>query len=201
MSSKKGAKEKAKKKEVAPHSEAGVGGAAQPVDGAMEASPVWERGTEVQLFGLAGRPELNETAGVVVQFDEARGRYAVIVELLDSKPILIEPTNLRPWPPAGSAGVSAAVEPAALPPLALSVSIEGSLAPHKDTKKKDPAPENKECANCLAPDGQHGVALKACIRCKAAFYCGRACQTAHWRKGHKQFCVTPGERVPSLTPE
>ena len=155
----------------------------------------------VQLFGVAGRPELNETAGVVVQFDEPRGRYAVIVELLDSKPILIKPTNLRPWPQTESAGVSAAVEPAALPPLALSVSIEGSLAPHKDTKKKDPAPENKECANCLAPDGQHGVALKACIRCKAAFYCGRACQTAHWRAGHKQFCVTPGERVPSLPPE
>ena len=127
MSPKKKAKEKAKKKEVAPHSEAGVGGAAQPVDGAVEASPAWERGTVVQRFGLAGRPELNETARVVVQFDEPRGRYAVIVELLDSKPILIKPSNLRPWPPAESAGVSAAVEPAALPPLTLNVSGEGSL--------------------------------------------------------------------------
>jgi len=92
MSSKK----KAKKKKVAPHSKAGVGGAAQPADEAVEASPAWERGTVVQLFGLVGRPDLNETAGVVVQFDEARGRYAVNVELLDSKPILIKPTNLRP---------------------------------------------------------------------------------------------------------
>jgi len=95
MSSKK----KSKKKEVAPHSEAGVGGAAQPADGAMEASPAWERGTVVQLFGLVGRPELNEAAGMVAHFDEARGRYAVTVELLDRKPILIKPTNLRPWPP------------------------------------------------------------------------------------------------------
>ena len=149
----------------------------------------------MQLYGLVGRPELNETAGVVVQFDEARGQYAVTVELLDSKPILIKPTNLRPWPQTESAGVSAAVEATSLPPLTLNVSGEGSLAPRKDTKKKDPAPETKECAYCL------GVALKECIRCKAAFYCGRACQTAHWREGHKQFCVTPGERVPSLTPE
>ena len=188
MSSKK----KAKKKKVAPHSKAGVGGAAQPADEAVEASPAWERGTVVQLFGLMGRPDLNETAGVVVQFDEARGRYAVNVELLDSKPILIKPTNLSPWPPTESAGVSAAVEPASLPPLPLNVLGEGSLAPRKNAKKKDPAPETKECTHCLAPDGQHGVALTACIHCKAAFYCERTCQTAHWRAGHKQFCVTPG---------
>ena len=56
----------------------------------MEASPAWERGTVVKLFSLAGRPELNETAGVVAQFDEARGRYAVTVEVLDSKPIPIK---------------------------------------------------------------------------------------------------------------
>jgi len=155
----------------------------------------------VQLFGLVGRPELNEAAGVVVEFDEARGRYAVTVELLDSKPILIKPTNLRLWPPTESAGASAAVEPASLPPLTLNASGEGGLAPRIDTKKKDPAPETKECAHCLAPDGQHGVALKACIRYKAAFYCGRVCQASHWQAGHKQFCVAPGERVPSLPPE
>ena len=123
------------------------------------------------------------------------------VELLDSKAILIKPTNLRPWPPTESADVSVAVETTFLAPLTLIVSGEGSLVPRKDTKKKDPAPETKECAHCPAPDGQHGVAVKACIRCKAAFYCGRACQTAHWRAGHKEFCVTPGECVPSLPPE
>jgi len=67
------------------------------------------------------------------------------------------------------------------------------------TSKKDKdasAPEAKECANCLAPEGRHGVTLKACIRCKASHYCGRACQTAHWKAGHKKFCVTPEERVP-----
>jgi len=81
-------KEKAKKKEVAPHSEAGVGGAVQPAEEAVEASPAWERGTVVQLIGLVGRPELNETAGVVLQFDEACGRYAVTVE---SKCTLVTP--------------------------------------------------------------------------------------------------------------
>ena len=58
------------------------------------------------------------------------------------------------------------------------------------------APEAKVCANCLAPEGQRGVTLKACTRCKLTDYCGRACQTAHWKAFHKQFCVTPEERAP-----
>ena len=57
-------------------------------------------------------------------------------------------------------------------------------------------PEANVCAHCLAPEGQHGVVLRTCTRCKVTFYCGRACQTAHWRAGHKQFCVTPEERTP-----
>ena len=56
------------------------------------------------------------------------------------------------------------------------------------------APEAKKCANCLASDGENGVTLKACTRCKITDYCGRACQTAHWKAGHKQHCVTPEER-------
>ena len=66
------------------------------------------------------------------------------------------------------------------------------------TTKKDKgasAPETKVCANCLAPEGENGVVLKACNRCKATHYCGRACQTAHWKAGHKQFCLTIEERA------
>ena len=29
------------------------------------------------------------------------------------------------------------------------------------------APEANVCAHCLAPEGSHGVVLKACTRCKA----------------------------------
>ena len=70
-------------------------------------------------------------------------------------------------------------------------------SPKKD--KGSSAPEAKECANCLAPEGRHGVTLKECTQCKATHYCGWACQTAHWKGGHKQFCVTPEERAPHLT--
>ena len=30
--------------------------------------------------------------------------------------------------------------------------------------------------------------------------CGRACQASHWKAGHKQFCVAPGERKPQASP-
>jgi len=69
------------------------------------------------------------------------------------------------------------------------------------SKKDCAAPDARECAHCLAQHGQHGVSLKACTRCQLAEYCGRACQTAHWKAGHKQHCVTPEERVPQISQE
>ncbi len=43
------------------------------------------------------------------------------------------------------------------------------------------------CAN-LAGDSEAGLPLQACARCGGAWYCGRACQVAHWRAGHKAEC-------------
>jgi hypothetical protein len=54
-----------------------------------------------------------------------------------------------------------------------------------------PMTDAKKCANCLAPDGQNCIALKACARCKTTHYCGRPCQNKHWKAGHKELCVTP----------
>jgi hypothetical protein len=48
------------------------------------------------------------------------------------------------------------------------------------------APETSECGNCAAPEGKNGVTLKPCPKCKLTSYCGRACQAAHWKAGHKQ---------------
>ena len=43
------------------------------------------------------------------------------------------------------------------------------------------------CAHCRAilPDGKPSH----CAECKAAYYCGRDCQVAHWQAGHKKDCV------------
>ena len=42
---------------------------------------------------------------------------------------------------------------------------------------------DKRCARCGA-DGK----LVRCGRCRAAFYCGRACQRAHWEPSHRHTC-------------
>ena len=69
------------------------------------------------------------------------------------------------------------------------------------------APEAKACANCLAPDSENGVALKACTRCKLTHYCGRAChelRTEHRAWGEnidRVSCVLfCGERLALLPP-
>lgn len=40
------------------------------------------------------------------------------------------------------------------------------------------------CAYC----GKSSTQLMVCGRCKSAAYCGRACQVAHYKNGHKAVC-------------
>jgi uncharacterized membrane protein YgcG len=63
---------------------------------------------------------------------------------------------------------------------------------------------DRRCANCFATAeaaaADAGAAagapassasagkLSRCTRCKVARYCGRTCQLAHWKRGHKQLC-------------
>ena len=49
---------------------------------------------------------------------------------------------------------------------------------------------SKQCANCGALEALGGAVLKPCLRYKAAVYCGKECQTKHWRLpgGHKSAC-------------
>ena len=44
-----------------------------------------------------------------------------------------------------------------------------------------------KCGHCRAdlPEGKPSC----CVECKAAYYCNRDCQVAHWKAGHKKDCV------------
>ena len=45
----------------------------------------------------------------------------------------------------------------------------------------------ERCANCTIPlDRERKM---CCVECKAMYYCGRDCQAAHWKAGHKKDCV------------
>ena len=43
------------------------------------------------------------------------------------------------------------------------------------------------CAYCAA-EAPSGTSLKSCSRCGIVLYCGRDCQLAHWKAGHKKSC-------------
>ena len=45
------------------------------------------------------------------------------------------------------------------------------------------------CAHCAA-QAPSGTSLKSCSRCGIVLYCGRDCQLAHWKAGHKRSCKT-----------
>ena len=44
----------------------------------------------------------------------------------------------------------------------------------------------RQCAGCGKEDGA-GCKLRSCSGCSVTLYCGRECQTEHW-KAHKEFC-------------
>ncbi|RPD52779.1 hypothetical protein L226DRAFT_204988 [Lentinus tigrinus ALCF2SS1-7] len=44
-------------------------------------------------------------------------------------------------------------------------------------------PGNTACAYCGSPKD-----LKACAACGQRYYCGKECQRAHWKEGHKREC-------------
>jgi len=53
-------------------------------------------------------------------------------------------------------------------------------------------PKPFECATCYRPHDPSEHKLRPCNGCHSVFYCGRECQTKHWKKkeinGHKQVC-------------
>ncbi|EIW53792.1 uncharacterized protein TRAVEDRAFT_133412 [Trametes versicolor FP-101664 SS1] len=51
-------------------------------------------------------------------------------------------------------------------------------------------PGNTACAQCGSPNE-----LKACARCKQRYYCGKACQKAHWTGGHKMECARDSSKT------
>jgi len=63
--------------------------------------------------------------------------------------------------------------------------------------KKSSAPDTVVCSNCLKPEGSENVRkLSACSRCGLVLYCGRKCQSAHWKENHKQRCIAKADRAP-----
>ena len=47
----------------------------------------------------------------------------------------------------------------------------------------------RQCHNCGKQPGKGCCVLSVCVRCRSVWYCGKDCQRAHWRAGHKRDCV------------
>jgi len=57
-----------------------------------------------------------------------------------------------------------------------------------------------ECGNCGALE-QKKDTMQVCGRCHRVRYCARACQAAHWKGGHKRFCIDPKACDPKDQPK
>jgi len=68
-------------------------------------------------------------------------------------------------------------------------SIDKRLKGRTDIEKEAGKGKVEACAYCLrlAPSG--GGALSTCSGCEQVAYCGKDCQTLHWKAGHKKQCI------------
>ena len=65
------------------------------------------------------------------------------------------------------------------------------LDKHEERTTPSFVPKPFECATCYRPHDPSEHKLRPCKRCHRVYYCGRECQTEHWKKvtnGHKQRC-------------
>ena len=60
------------------------------------------------------------------------------------------------------------------------------LAPCECPGLDAPFPSKCTCCGCKA---ENDVKLKPCPRCKGPLYCGKDCQSKHWKNGHKESCT------------
>ena len=55
-------------------------------------------------------------------------------------------------------------------------------------KKSSGPPPPLRCAHCGKAAGPAGEKLVQCTACRQVRYCGKQCQTAHWRAAHQAQC-------------
>jgi hypothetical protein len=85
--------------------EGAVTGEAAVAAAADTAWTAFAAGTVVQLKGLVERPDLNGQTGVVVAFNDTRGRLTVIVQPLGGPIISVLPVKLAKVPGASKVSV------------------------------------------------------------------------------------------------
>ena len=77
-------------------------------------------------------------------------------------------------------------------PAALSTAWFAGDTDAASAEKEGTARACSACGKQLVDDVNNPQDWKMCGRCKQAFYCGKACQVEHWRRGgHKQACKEP----------
>ena len=67
--------------------------------------------------------------------------------------------------------------------------LRGELAEEEPGGEDFFAAQRFSCAFCNTVKNGTSAKLQSCARCRAVWYCGRACQVAHWKAGHKHVCV------------
>ncbi|KXZ55345.1 hypothetical protein GPECTOR_3g476 [Gonium pectorale] len=65
----------------------------------------------------------------------------------------------------------------------------GPAQPRLPTRRSLLRCSNPGCGGLDPLTGEASHVVKGCSACRSAVYCGRQCQVAHWRAGHREVCA------------
>ncbi|KXJ13390.1 hypothetical protein AC249_AIPGENE11907 [Exaiptasia diaphana] len=74
--------------------------------------------------------------------------------------------------------------------------VGGTFPPDHTNQRENLGDKTAEPAHCAFCQ-KLSTHLKRCNRCNKVSYCNHECQTQHWRKQHRQYCLVSTERAPS----
>ena len=129
-------------------------------------------GMAVIVDGLVKAPQYNGKRGIVTSHDAAADRFCVALD-------------------GGAGTISARRAALRAAPRAAGNDSDGDS---DDDGGRSPATKAMVLRNlrvCLSCGKREEIRrqFKACPKCRAVYYCGRACQSAHWQHGgHRQVC-------------
>ena len=84
--------------------------------------------------------------------------------------------------------------------VAAVLDLDASTAGHSSASAPPPPDRCTHCGASAADLARDDRKLRRCSRCQRVRYCGRECQRAHWRAGHKAECQARGERSQVRSP-
>ena len=142
--------------------------------------------TAISMFEACGLTETSDLAQALYYLGTVFVAHNQLVQALDSfqRSVTLQRKHMASHPFEVARNLTS---------IAFVLKSLGRSADASDSKSAADAIIRRSQTICAGPDCKlrlrpDGTPLDVCVNCRCTFYCGKACQTADWKAGHKKEC-------------